>query len=112
MVRIKRGNVARKSRKKVLGIAKGYVGSHSRLFRVANQQVSRALEDKERLIKVDINELDKNIDRIDANIKMVGESAELSEVLNMLITEKVRLNGLLDALTEVRFKESEKYKLQ
>ena len=76
------------------------------------QQVSRALEDKERLIKVDINELDKNIDRIDANIKMVGESAELSEVLNMLITEKVRLNGLLDALTEVRFKESEKYKLQ
>ena len=43
MVRIKRGNVARKSRKKVLGIAKGYVGSHSRLFRVANQQVSRAL---------------------------------------------------------------------
>ena len=43
MVRVKRGNVARKSRKKVLGLAKGYVGSHSRLFRVATQQVSRAL---------------------------------------------------------------------
>lgn len=43
MVRVKRGNVARKSRKKVLGLAKGYVGSHSRLFRIANQQVSRAL---------------------------------------------------------------------
>ena len=43
MVRVKRGNVARKSRKKVLGLAKGYVGSHSRLFRVANQQVMKAL---------------------------------------------------------------------
>ena len=35
MIRVKRGNVARKSRKKVLGLAKGYVGSHSRLFRIA-----------------------------------------------------------------------------
>nr|YP_010478592.1 ribosomal protein L20 [Chlorobotrys sp.]UVI60897.1 ribosomal protein L20 [Chlorobotrys sp.] len=43
MVRIKRGNIARKHRKKVLGLAKGYVGSHSRLFRVANQQVFKAL---------------------------------------------------------------------
>jgi large subunit ribosomal protein L20 len=43
MVRVKRGNIAKKSRKKVLKIAKGYTGSHSRLFRIANQQVSRAL---------------------------------------------------------------------
>lgn len=43
MIRVKRGNIARKSRKKILGLAKGYVGSHSRLFRIANQQVSRAL---------------------------------------------------------------------
>nr|YP_010478874.1 ribosomal protein L20 [Neustupella aerophytica]UVI61179.1 ribosomal protein L20 [Neustupella aerophytica] len=44
MVRIKRGNVARKHRKKILKLAKGYVGSHSRLFRVANQQVFKALK--------------------------------------------------------------------
>ena len=43
MVRIKRGNVARKSRKKVLHLAKSYKGAHSRLFRVANQQVMKAL---------------------------------------------------------------------
>ena len=43
MVRVKRGNVARKSRKKVLRLAKGYRGAHSRLFRVANQQVMKAL---------------------------------------------------------------------
>nr|YP_009551257.1 ribosomal protein L20 [Vischeria sp. ACOI 3415]YP_010451162.1 ribosomal protein L20 [Vischeria punctata]AOW70934.1 ribosomal protein L20 [Vischeria sp. CAUP Q 202]QFR99752.1 ribosomal protein L20 [Vischeria stellata]QAA12183.1 ribosomal protein L20 [Vischeria sp. ACOI 3415]UTV00943.1 ribosomal protein L20 [Vischeria punctata] len=44
MVRIKRGNVARKHRKKILELAKGYVGSHSRLFRIANQQVFKALK--------------------------------------------------------------------
>jgi len=43
MVRIKRGNVARKNRKKILQLAKGFRGSHSRLFRVANQQVMKAL---------------------------------------------------------------------
>lgn len=43
MVRIKRGNVARKRRKKILQLARGYRGAHSRLFRVANQQVMKAL---------------------------------------------------------------------
>lgn len=44
MVRVKRGNVARKRRKKILQLAKGYRGAHSRLFRVANQQVMKALK--------------------------------------------------------------------
>ena len=44
MVRVKRGNVAKKRRKKVLLLAKGYRGAHSRLFRVANQQVIKALK--------------------------------------------------------------------
>ena len=44
MVRVKRGNVARKRRKKILHIAKGYRGAHSLLFRVANQQVMKALK--------------------------------------------------------------------
>ena len=43
MVRVKRGNVARKRRKKVLSIASGYRGAHSILFRIANQQVMKAL---------------------------------------------------------------------
>lgn len=43
MARIKRRNVARKRHKKVLQLAKGYRGAHSRLFRVANQQVMKAL---------------------------------------------------------------------
>ena len=43
MIRVKRGNVARKRRKKILAIASGYRGAHSVLFRVANQQVMKAL---------------------------------------------------------------------
>tara|TARA_B110000977_G_C10962355_1_gene449041 strand:- start:90 stop:440 length:351 start_codon:yes stop_codon:yes gene_type:complete len=43
MVRVKRGSVARKRRKKILTLAKGYRGTHSKLFRVANQQVMKAL---------------------------------------------------------------------
>jgi large subunit ribosomal protein L20 len=43
MARVKRGNVARKRRKKILKLAKGFRGSHSKLFRTANQQVMKAL---------------------------------------------------------------------
>ena len=44
MVRVKRGNVARKRRKKILSLASGYRGTHSVLFRIANQQVMKALK--------------------------------------------------------------------
>lgn len=43
MVRVKRGNVARKRRNKILKISKGFRGTHSKLFRMANQQVMKAL---------------------------------------------------------------------
>ena len=43
MVRVKRGNVARKRRNKILTFAKGFKGAHSRLFRTANGQVMKAL---------------------------------------------------------------------
>jgi large subunit ribosomal protein L20 len=43
MARVKRGNVARKRRKKIFKLAKGFRGSHSKLFRTANQQVMKAL---------------------------------------------------------------------
>lgn len=43
MARVKRGNVARKRRNKILKLAKGFTGSHSKLFRTANQQVMKAL---------------------------------------------------------------------
>ena len=42
MTRVKRGNVARKRRKKILKLAKGFRGSLSKLFRPANQAVLHA----------------------------------------------------------------------
>ncbi len=42
-MRIKRGYKARKRRKKVLKLAKGYRGGHSKLFRTAADAVDKAL---------------------------------------------------------------------
>ncbi len=43
MPRVKRGFKARRRRKKVLKLAKGYRGARSKLFRVASHTVDRAL---------------------------------------------------------------------
>jgi large subunit ribosomal protein L20 len=43
MVRVKRGNVKVRSRKKILKLAKGYYGSLHRLYRPAKQAVNQAL---------------------------------------------------------------------
>ena len=42
-MRVKRGNKARKRRKKVLKLAKGYRGGRSKLFRTATDAVDKAL---------------------------------------------------------------------
>jgi large subunit ribosomal protein L20 len=44
MVRVKGGNITRKHRKKILYLAKGFRGSHSKIFRMANEQVMKALK--------------------------------------------------------------------
>ena len=43
MSRVKRGNIARKRRNKILRLARGFQGSNGRLFRTANQRVMKAL---------------------------------------------------------------------
>ena len=43
MARVKRGNVARKRRNKILRLARGFQGSSGSLFRTANQRVMKAL---------------------------------------------------------------------
>jgi large subunit ribosomal protein L20 len=42
-MRVKRGNVAAKRRKKILNLAKGFVGSNSRLSTMASEQVVQSL---------------------------------------------------------------------
>ena len=43
MARVKRGNVARKRRNKILRLARGFQGSSGSLVRTANQRVMKAL---------------------------------------------------------------------
>ena len=43
-MRVKRGVTARKKRRKILKLAKGYYGSRRRLYKVATEAVERALK--------------------------------------------------------------------
>ena len=43
-MRVKRGNVSRNRHKKILKLAKGFIGARSRIFKVANIAVMKALK--------------------------------------------------------------------
>ena len=91
MSRVKRGNVARKRRKKILKLAKGFRGSHSKLFRTANQQVMKALRSAyrdRRKRKRDFRRL--WITRINAAARMNGLS--YSKLTHQLKQAEVGLN--------------------
>ena len=75
MTRVKRGNVARKRRKKILKLAKGFRGALSKLFRPAHQVVLHALVNRyehRRLRKRDFRGL--WITRINAASRLHGLS--------------------------------------
>ncbi|HHU27622.1 TPA: 50S ribosomal protein L20 [bacterium] len=90
-MRVKRGSVARRYRKKVLKLAKGYYGSKHRLFRTANEQVMRSLKyayrDRRR-IKRDFRKL--WITRINAAAHLNGIS--YSRLMYGLKLAKVEVN--------------------
>ena len=91
MTRVKRGNVARKRRKKILKLAKGFRGSHSKLFRTANQQVMKALRNAyrdRRKKKRDFRRL--WITRINAAARSHGIS--YSQLINKLGKANINLN--------------------
>jgi large subunit ribosomal protein L20 len=91
MSRVKRGNVARKRRNKILKLAKGFRGSHSKLFRTANQQVMKALRNAyrdRRKRKRDFRRL--WITRINAAARMNGLS--YSKLTHQLKQAEVGLN--------------------
>jgi large subunit ribosomal protein L20 len=75
MVRVKRGNVARKRRNKILSLASGYRGAHSVLFRVANQQVMKASRLNGLTYSGLIHKFKKS--NIDLNRKMLSQIAVL-----------------------------------
>jgi large subunit ribosomal protein L20 len=91
MSRVKRGNVARKRRNKILRLARGFRGSSGSLFRTANQRVMKALcnayRDRRRR-KRDFRRL--WIARINAAARMNGLS--YSKLIGGLKKADVRLN--------------------
>ena len=91
MSRVKRGNVARKRRNKILRLAKGFRGSNGSLFRTANQRVMKALcnayRDRKRR-KRDFRRL--WIARINAASRMNGMS--YSKFIGGLKKEEIRIN--------------------
>ena len=91
MARVKRGNVARKRRNKILNLAKGFRGGNKNLFRTANQRVMKALcnayRDRRRR-KRDFRKL--WIARINAAARING--INYSQLMNHLKSADIRIN--------------------
>ena len=90
-MRVKRGNVLRKRHKKILKLAKGFQGARSRIFKVANTAVMKALKYKCR----DRRNLKRNmrrlwIVRINAATRQYGLS--YSKFMNALKKSNVAVN--------------------
>lgn len=105
MTRVKRGNVARKRRKKILKITQGFRGSSSVLFRTANQQKLKALKYSYR----DRNQRKRQfrsvwISRMNAAVRFYGVS--YSEFLHGLKKSNIFLNRKILAQLAIRDKDS------
>jgi large subunit ribosomal protein L20 len=106
MTRVKRGNVARKRRKKILKLAKGFRGSHSTLFRTANQQVMKALRNAyrdRRKKKRDFRGL--WIARINAAARSQGMN--YSQLIDKLKKANIQLNRKM--LSQIAVKDPETF---
>ncbi len=90
-MRIKRGNVLRKRHKKILKLAKGFQGARSRIFKVANTAVMKALKYQYR----DRRNLKRNmrrlwIMRINAAVRQYDLS--YSRFMNLLKNANIEIN--------------------
>lgn len=66
--------------------------------------VRKQLEDKEREITVELESLNMNIDRLNASIKLLGESKELKDTLKNITKRRDTLNNDLGAIKELKKK--------
>jgi large subunit ribosomal protein L20 len=91
VVRVKRGNVARQRRKKILKLAKGFRGAMSRLYRIADQAVKHALVNSYRDRKRKKGDFRKLwIARINAAVREHGLS--YSKFINLLKQKNIKLD--------------------
>ncbi len=107
-MRVKRGNVLRKRHKKILKLAKGFIGARSRIFKVANIAVMKKLKYQYR----DRRNLKRNmralwIIRINAAVRELGLS--YSKFMNMLKKADIQVNRKM--LAELAVNEPEAFKV-
>ena len=107
-MRVKRGNVSRKRHKKILKLAKGFIGARSRIFKVANQAVMKALKyayRDRRVVKRRMRSL--WIVRINAAVREYGLS--YSKFMNLLKKAGIIVNRKM--LAELAANEPEAFKV-
>ncbi len=107
-MRVKRGNVLRKRHKKILKLAKGFIGARSRIFKVANQAVMKALKyayRDRRVVKRNMRSL--WIVRINAAVREYGIS--YSKFMNLLKKANIQVNRKM--LAELAVNEPEAFKV-
>ena len=105
-MRVKRGNVLRKRHKKILKLAKGFIGARSRIFKVANTAVMKKLKYQYR----DRRNLKRNmrrlwIVRINAAVRAHGLS--YSKFMNALKKSEIAVNRKM--LAEMAVNEPEAF---
>ena len=107
-MRVKRGNVLRKRHKKILKLAKGFIGARSRIFKVANQAVMKALKyayRDRRVLKRNMRSL--WIVRINAAVREYGIS--YSKFMNLLKKANIQVSRKM--LAELAVNEPEAFKV-
>ncbi len=107
-MRVKRGNVLRKRHKKILKLAKGFLGARSRIFKVANIAVMKKLKYQyrdRRVLKRNMRAL--WIIRINAAVRELGLS--YSKFMNMLKKADIQVNRKM--LAELAVSEPEAFKV-
>jgi len=91
MTRVKRGNIARKRRKSILEITKGFRGSSSKLYRTAQQRTLKALTNSYNDRRLKKREFAKIwVSRLNASVRYSG--INYSSFQNQLKSSKVTLN--------------------
>ena len=107
-MRVKRGNVLRKRHKKILKLAKGFLGARSRIFKVANIAVMKKLKYQyrdRRVLKRNMRSL--WIVRINAAVRNFGIS--YSRFMNMLKKADIQVNRKM--LAELAVNEPEAFEV-
>jgi len=110
MTRIKRGSVAKQRRKKILNFTNGFKGSHSTLFRTANQQVLKALKysyfdrkKKKRTLKsIWVRRINANAKNFKTSYNMIMKNLKVKKIIinkKMLSEIMIRNKYIIKELT-------------